>query len=249
MPGWPERIFYTVSELANIWQVNTADIQQWLSHGYIKGHVWLPLISVYEMEAQVIGTKVTYCQNMRHWEGYTSICPDQCRQLFRSECIHLRAFECSEDGSYLYLPESAEGVCLKQDDLVILDKERKAFEIRRNIRKNVYANVTIIGQAGAKNWVNVTKHSDMSFKKVTFNGQEYTFGTIQAGILRLLYDAATTDQPWQNGKQLLNKVGSQSFSIANVFKRNTIWRQLIISDGRGMYRMSDALLSTLFFAT
>lgn len=249
MPGWPDKVFHTVNELANLWQVSPTHIQQWLSHGLLKGHIWLPMMSVYAMEAQVIGSQIVYYKEMRHWEGYTSIHPDHCRQLFKSECIHLRELQSTEGNSYLLLPESVESICLKQDDLVILDEERKAFEQKRNIRKHASSNVTSIELPPIGPRASLQKNNDISFNKVTFNGQELSFGAIQAKILSQLYQAALEDDPWQNGKQLLSKAGSQSFSLANVFKRNNVWRQLITSDGRGMYRMSEAFLSSIIMST
>jgi hypothetical protein len=53
----------------------------------------------------------------------------------------------------------------------------------------------------------------------------------------LLDEAATSSNPWREGKLILGEAGSASTRMADVFKSQPHWRRLIDSDGRGRYRL------------
>lgn len=78
---------------------------------------------------------------------------------------------------------------------------------------------------------------DTSFRHITFQGHNFVFGPIQAKIVRQLYRAGLHGHPWQHGQRVLEKAGSESFKFKNMFARQRLWRRLIISDGRGMFRL------------
>ncbi len=78
---------------------------------------------------------------------------------------------------------------------------------------------------------------DARFRHATVLGQDYTFGDIQANIIRILHDAAGTQNPWRFGKVMLAEAGSASRNINELFSSKKDWRTLIESDGRGYYRL------------
>ncbi len=56
--------------------------------------------------------------------------------------------------------------------------------------------------------------------------------------MRALHAAAQGGSPWQNGKAILSRAGSKSLRMADVFKSQKDWRNLIRSDLRGGYRLN-----------
>ena len=62
-------------------------------------------------------------------------------------------------------------------------------------------------------------------------------------MLRLLKLASDTDDPWRDGKRLLGDVGSTTLRLADLFKRRSVWRQLVQADGKGSYRFAATALS------
>ena len=86
-------------------------------------------------------------------------------------------------------------------------------------------------------------HND-DFTKVRVSGEWHSFGPKQAAVLRLLKIASGTDDPWRDGKRLLDDVGSTTVRIADLFKRRPVWRQLVQANGKGSYRFAAAALST-----
>ena len=241
----PERVFYSLNDIQKIWEASESDIRQWLINGQLNTHIWLPMISVYEIYEEVQGAQIIVTKKLRHWEGYAPLYPYQCRAVFKSGKVYLRDFFCSDNSCKLRLPDTADSICVLQSELVILNEERKRFENKYQVNETNICSVKVIGRVGTgKSKINISSF-DPSFKRVNFQGQKYSFGNIQAEIVRQLYEAAVKGEPWQNGKQILSKAGSQSFTVSNVFKRNPLWRHLIVSDGRGSYRLDEKFLSSL----
>ena len=76
------------------------------------------------------------------------------------------------------------------------------------------------------------------YLEVRCNGCRFKLGPIQAEVVRALHEAAQAGAPWQNGKAILSRAGSKSLRMADVFKSQKDWRQLIRSDRRGGYRLN-----------
>lgn len=245
MKGLPERVFYSLNDIEKLWHADPSDLKQWLMHGQLKAHVWLPMISLYEIKEETDGARIILTKELRHWEGYTPLYPHHCRKIFRSGTVYLREFLCAQQNSKLALPATSESLRFTLSDLVILNEERKCFEEQHHIKETCVCNVKIIGRVGKTQPVFKITDYDPTFRKIDFNGQKHSFGDMQADVIRQLYEGATNGVPWQNGKQLLAKAGSQSFTLSNIFKRNPLWRHLIISDGRGMYRLNDSFLESV----
>jgi len=98
--------------------------------------------------------------------------------------------------------------------------------------------VEIVGRVmGA--WKSGKAQFDPTFRHVSFKGRDFLFGPVQAAVVKQLYTAAKSGEPWQSGKKLLQDAGSESFSLRNVFARQPYWRELIESDSRGLYRLQE----------
>jgi len=231
--GLPERIFYLPQEIAEVWNVGVPEVWQWVMHGELRTHVWLPLMSVYEVKERNEGDRVILDRRLSHREGYTRVLPHHCRSVITRKQAGLREFA-NDNGSGRYiLPDSAEEISIQLSELVILEEERARFEKRFNLRPTGQPSIECSGSP------------QPDFRHVRLHGEDNRFGEIQAAVLRQLYEAALSGEPWQSGKRLLERAGSQSFKISNVFKRNRVWRQLIDSDGRGHWRLSERAIAEL----
>jgi hypothetical protein len=218
-------MFYSHAELADYWGVSQAQLRRWFIQGDLAAYVWLPLMSVFKRSES--GIKTELC----HWEGYASISRHYCFRLFRGGSVRLREFSCRESGELHALPESADDLIIQMDDLVVLEDDVHGF-------KGGKACGALASEAAfEKDSADECYVADSSFKIISHKGMVYRFGNMQAAILCALYEGAQVGKPWQSGKRLLQQAGSQSFSLSNVFKRNPIWRELILSDGRGAYKM------------
>ncbi len=78
--------------------------------------------------------------------------------------------------------------------------------------------------------------SDFSY--ILLNGKEHIFGETQAKIIKSLYIAYESGNPWKYGKCLLAECGAGSERIHSVFKGKNNWQEVILSDHRGRFRLN-----------
>ena len=217
-----------------LWGVGRSYLRQWLTSGDLSAHVWLPVMSVY------VSTNDGQSKQLQHWEGYCLLSQAVCQRLFSYGEARLREFHCPKTGSCYYMPDTANDIMVAVDDLLILEEERLRFENAHGLSSTIdYPIVNPQLRPTDAGSAFKTIRFDRTFKMVHMNGKDYYFGDMQAAILRLLHQSALEGIPWMNGKQLLRDVGSQSFSLSNVFKHNPIWDQVVISDKRGSYRLAE----------
>lgn len=245
MLGLPERVFYSTNELQDLWELSASDIKYYLLQGFLVAHVWLPMMSVYEVLMETEGNRIICTKELKHWEGYTPLYSHQCRTLYKTGKVYLRDFMCAEGNKKLFLPETAYSVPIHLSDIVILNDERRRFEKEHKFICLSSCRTKIDGRVIGAVPIKQTSHFEQAFRKVYHGGINFSFGTIQATVLQQLYEAANSGEPWQNGKKLLERAGSLSFTMQNVFKSNPHWRKLIDSDGRGEYRLHESFISSM----
>lgn len=112
------------------------------------------------------------------------------------------------------------------DDMVVTASERKRFEFAHSNK--------ILSQSLKEPLVLLA--ADFSF--IRLYDKEYHFGEKQALAIKYLYDRYYSGNPWVHGKILLKHAGSESFKLANLFSKNKDWREVIISNSRGFYRIN-----------
>jgi len=89
-----------------------------------------------------------------------------------------------------------------------------------------------LGAAG----LNAFRH-DQDFRHIVLHGIEYALSPLHAKVVAVLHQALLNDEPWQPGKDILERAGSQQMKMVDVFKSRADWRAFIDSDAKGMYRL------------
>ena len=236
-PGFEEELYY-LSELKLSWGVADAELRRWIVGGKLVTHVWLPLMSVFGRRYPADSASSGW--ELRHWEGFCGVSRDYCFRLFRSGKINLREFHNDEGSESYRLPDTAEDLVVYLDDLVVLEQERRRFE---GVMELVNSEDSRFAARNSPPTEKSARYvADSAFKIVRYGDDEYVMGNMQAAVLRELHERSNEGSPWQSGKAVLRSVGSQSYSLSNVFKRNPIWREIVLSDGRGCYRIASRCL-------
>lgn len=226
---------YTLPEIKERWKASWSELRNWLYSGDLVAHVWLPVMSAYKTNHRIEGGRILSIQELSHWEGHIPISRHFHHRLFKFGKVSIRDFTCPDTHELYSIPGSVEDVIINFEDLVIFNEDRNRHEAK--LRKGgepirperpTASNDALRSRNGCM---------DANCKIVQCQDQTYHFGDMQAAIIRLLREAALSGEPWQSGKRLLQKVGSQSYSLSNVFKKHPIWRELIVSDRRGSYRL------------
>jgi hypothetical protein len=105
---------------------------------------------------------------------------------------------------------------VRLDDLVVRRDERERFEWEQRPappKLNGHA-FKVLGD----------------YKEVIVAGRSFHLGACQAEVVRLLHEAAKTEEPWRYGKAVLAAAGSSCTRMADLFKSQQHWRELIASD-------------------
>jgi hypothetical protein len=76
------------------------------------------------------------------------------------------------------------------------------------------------------------------YREINCAGSLYRLGTRQAAVVRQLHAAAQTPDPWLAGSLLLDSAGSGSDRMVDLFKTQPRWRDLILSDRKGNWRLN-----------
>lgn len=76
------------------------------------------------------------------------------------------------------------------------------------------------------------------FTCVIWHGKEIKFGVTQGKIIEILWKAREAGEPWVYGKRLLTAVGSEAERLRGLFRHHKYWKELILSDYRGKYKLN-----------
>jgi hypothetical protein len=162
--------------------------------------------------------------------GPQPLLPSSLLEVFRCGQSEVVGFQTSPPGSYLDIRSSAGAIIVRRNDLIITREERDRFEREHGLSD------------GHEPALSGAEHST-DFSRVRIAGEWHSFGPRQSAVLRRLKSASESEHPWVQGKTLLADSGAATMRLIDLFKRKPVWRQLIIADGKGCYRINPQLLS------
>ncbi len=82
------------------------------------------------------------------------------------------------------------------------------------------------------------KELSNGYTEIIKQGKIYTYGKKQAIVIKELYEAYMSGQPWVYGKTLLKKADSAGLRLASLFGGRDDWRELIVGNKQGLYRLN-----------
>lgn len=160
--------------------------------------------------------------------GLQRLTPDGLFRIRQEEAAKIDCFMPFNDYQYVQVAEDTGDLYFKIDDLVIEVDEYKRFAAEHGLDDEI-----------ATNDNHASFLQENNFRIVRLNGLSWNLGDIQAQVVQKLYEAATTtDNPWMNGKRVLQEAGSGAFRMRDLFGSQPNWQKLILSDGRGHYRLN-----------
>jgi len=226
-----EKKYFTIEEILERWQMPEHDL------GYLAENDELRLsIRIYDVPME-FGEFRRLKSGGRRWSpkertiysGLVDLHPSDAYMIFR--CSERNVFDFRQpDGSCMRVHYMASPVLVMLGDLLIRREERDRIEKVRGFK----AAELCSGDTGFS--------ASPDYHHVCCNGQHYYLGDVQARVVKELHSAAARGKPWQNGKHLLTVARSRSMRMADVFKSQSNWRDLIESDGRGLYRLRTEVI-------
>lgn len=242
----PDRQYFSLCSLAGRWGVENDDIKYYVEHGELHTCCWLDLREVMRYQPRKERCSIT-CEYIEY-EGYVGLCPRDCRKIFRCGKYKLTSFiDLERDGFEIAITPQSRDAIISLDDIVVSKKECKRFERLHGICPKKPAKPCRAEMLGK---IDLTLNGSHAVKcaglyinqrrqEYYFRGELLRLGPIQSNIIEQLVEARRTEAPWVHGKTLLHRAGSQAVRMRDVFKSQSMWREVVQSDKRGHYRISS----------
>jgi hypothetical protein len=225
----PPKGWFRLAELATCWGVSVADLEDYALDELIELSVFVVNLPA---EAGIVeidrGVPVTAITDLPVLNGPQPLATASLLDLRRDGQAEVRHFRVAEPGTYLQVRSDLVSLVVRPDDLIVTREERERFE-------------RCHGLGTARDAAKAFWHSD-DFTRVRLDGAEHKFGFKQAAVLQLLWAASHGEQPWLDGRQLLEDAGATSMRLIDLFKRRPVWRRLLKNDGNGRHRFNPELL-------
>ena len=228
----PQKRWFRIGDVARHWAIPLSDIEDYALDEMLQLSVF-----VVDLPAEMgswEGSRVgegPALQDLPILNGPQPLQRSCLLEIFRDGHTEVRAFRAAQPNTYLHVRSDMREMVVRRDDLIVTREERDRFEREH-------------GATSALEALPIAEfsHND-DFTKVYVAGEWHSFGPKQAAVLRLLKLASDADDPWRDGKRLLGDIGSTTLRLADLFKRRSVWRQLVQADGKGSYRFAATALS------
>ena len=222
-----DKSYFTLPEILERWQISETDLIYLAENDKLRlsVRVFGLALEFGDVEQDTRGQPCHVPWEQSCFSGLLELHARDVFQLFRCGEVHLDCFR-TPRADYAATWGDAKPVLIAIGDLLLSRHERDRFEVETGF------------SAGGKPLEEATFIHSADYLEVRCNGCRFKLGPIQAEAVRVLHESAQGAEPWQNGKVILSRAGSKSLRMADVFKSQKDWRQLIRSDRRGRYRLN-----------
>lgn len=217
--------YYTLGEVASAWEMPRHDVVYLAETGLMRLSARICRThlerGVWELEEDAGWFQVP--QERTRYTGLVDLKDKDAYLIFRDGACEISSFHMAQ-GIYFEVREPSDPVIVYEADLLIRAEERRRLELSNGRPDKVLAPSQFSHDAG--------------YVHVEFRGRRFRFGRIQAHIVRQLHEASFTPTPWCNGSDLLEQASSGCYRLVDAFKSQPHWRELILSDKRGAFRLA-----------
>ena len=221
-----EKDYYALEEVEERWGMPRRDLAYLAENGLLKVSIRLYGVRIERgaYEETDDGQWFSIPEEQTWFQGLQDLRPHDVYKLFHEGEIEIQHFDAPE-AQYCHVLQPDEGIVVKREELVVRREERDRAEAKHGLGGTPRTTESVFSQRN-------------DFSDVSLGNRTYTLGPIQAQVVRILYEAATTASPWRHGKLVLAEAGSSCTRMADLFKTQPDWRMLIQSDRRGKYRLN-----------
>ncbi len=219
-----DKAYFTLEEIEERWQLPHRDLAYLGENGLLRLSVRVFGVHMESgfFEESADGEWFRVAQDRCRFTGLQDLIERDVFRLFREGQVEVGCFHAPER-EYRDLLEPTETVWIRPLDLLVRREERDRVESQHLIVRKGSSPPSL--------------RQSNDYRQVHSAGLLFNLGPVQARVVKLLHEAATSSNPWREGKSILGEAGSASTRMADVFKSQPHWRRLIDSDGRGRYRL------------
>jgi hypothetical protein len=220
-----EKHYFNLRETAARWALEADDLAYMAENGELQVSVRVDHVRLERGFVKKCGDEELRIPHQRMWyTGVVDLTRRDAFLVFRSGKRSVCEFHTSGPDEYAALIDPTAAIVVRRDHVVIRREERDRIEaVHESAGRTVAEGIGF-------------QHSS-DYRHVRLGTAEMALGAVQAEVVRLLHQAAMTDNPWCDGKTLLSKAGATSLRMSDVLKSQKHWRLLILSDGRGRYQL------------
>lgn len=231
--GLPPKSYFHLTEIAERWNASIPDLACYTIDGLLEVCIMTIGVRVAAGRFEVSDRGVFRVPEVeRILHGPQPVVSSDLWPVFRAGAGKIARFKPHSADGYSDLSEDEDpiGVCVQ--DLLITRAERDRFESAHGL---VAGNARAPSEDPIADSLFIQRNN---YAEVVLNGEVFRLGLLQAAIVRELHQAAKSDNPWRHGKELLANCNAQTLRLVDLFKTKRNWRTLIVSDGRGYYRLN-----------
>jgi len=228
----PEKPWFRVAEVAERWDVRLVDVEDYALDERLQLAV---LVVGLPAEKGRVGTDRDGAPLML---PESTVMLDGPQPLLRRSLVEIvragqaEVYSFASEQGYLRLLRETPPRLVRRDELIVTRAERDRFEREHGVGpRPAPAPTASAGDAPVL-------QQEADFRVLHFRGQTWHLGPMQASVVRQLHEAWRSGQHWVSGKVVLSKAGASSMRMRDLFKAHPGWRTLLLSDGRGQYRLN-----------
>jgi hypothetical protein len=223
--GIIDKAYFMLEEIEERWQLPHRDVVYLAENGLLKLSVRLFNVRLESGDFEDFGNGRwnRIPTDQRWFSGLQDLRAHDAFRLFRDGQARIDQFA-APAAEYCELLEPTESLTLRIADVVVRREERDRVERQHGLARAGTPRGPVFQQVN-------------DYSEVRLSGLVFHLGQVQSRVVKQLHRAALTGEPWCIGKVLLTSAGSACTRLADLFKSQRHWRQLIESDRRGRYRL------------
>lgn len=224
--AFPDKMYFSLNEVSKRWNRKIKDVEYCIENGLLNAYIKVCSVKLASLSSKATSTDYEFT-------GCKCLIPEDCHILFRHNKKIINEF-LSQDYYNRERLISPEQIIISRIDLMIFRSDLIAFEQKYNL--GFYQDeLPLWDNALVEPATNIAIRNDCDIIYIGKNF--YTFGPIQAKIIRELYKAAQTDNPWILGKNLLVDSGARTIHLKDLFKSHPILSRIKYRS-KGYYSLS-----------
>ena len=208
---FPSKEYFSVTEVAFRWQRKVKDVEYCIENGLINAHI---KVCAVKLSPVTNNNESEICE----FTGCMRVSPEDCHILFRHNKRTISELLSKTESQKIRLIQPEKIIITKVDLLIFLDDLRK-FEQKYKMACE-QPELPLWDKNKPESIKNLTAYSDNDM--IVIGKDVYTLGHLQAKIIKELYKAASTDNPWVLGKNLLSDSGARTQHLKDLFRSHPI---------------------------
>lgn len=227
----PQKRWFRLAEVAKRWSMAVSDLEDYALDEMLQLAVFVVDLAAEMGSWEGNGQRACLSvEDLPILNGPQALLRSSLLAIFRDGQAEIRAFRQQQPNTYLHVRFDVSGILVRRDDLIVTREERDRFEREHGA----------VATPEALPKLEIFHNED--FTRISVAGEWHAFGPKQAAVLRQLKLAATTNDPWRDGKRLLRDIGSTTLRLSDLFKRRPVWRQIVQANGKGSYRLNACVM-------